>query len=375
MNNQNLFLTPDDIQTIHSSIRLPQNMSKNSTRLSLDSKNQMLIKGIYWKAPKTPQTNITIIQSNLSYSDKKFLTTPTATSIEKTLKTQETQPEEKYPFKISELVNRKKTLTSVTLRTRTKEEAQAIAENDKNTVKKYKFLSYDTNKCNNLIENSTKDQEIDNPQYYFNANFIPKKNWFHYPRTSIIKRHNKSFFQRNVNSPSTLTHPSIASNPLKPKSGLESSSINPKLKESQLKPQAKRKESKENGNLNIFANPTEKISRMFEKNFVDNLNKMVSNPEIPLPPLDLKIKQANLKEESNILKDSNKFEIGRLAKTAKVLELQENAKNELDSIVKTIEQKYQKLLREEQIYQEYENQNEDKDSFTRGFIRINKSHK
>ena len=142
-----------------------------------------------------------------------------------------------------------------------------------------------------------------------------------------------------------------------------------------MKPQAKRKESKENGNLNIFANPTEKISRMFEKNFVDNLNKMVSNPEIPLPPLDLKIKQANLKEESNILKDSNKFEIGRLAKTAKVLELQENAKNELDSIVKTIEQKYQKLLREEQIYQEYENQNEDKDSFTRGFIRINKSHK
>lgn len=366
MNTQNVFLTPDDIPTIHSSIRLPQNMSKNSTRLSLDSKNQMLIKGIYWKAPKSPPTNLTIIQSNLSYSDKKFLTTPTTTAYEKTLKTQESQPEEKYPFKISELVSRNKTLTSVTLRTKTKEEAQKIVENEKNTVKKYKFLSYDTNKCNNLVDNNTKD--LDNPQYYFNANFIPKKNWFNYPRTSIVKRHNKSFFQKNVNSPSTLTHPSIASNPLKPKSGLESSCLNPKLKESQLKPQTKRKQSKENGNFNIFASPAEKISRMFEKNFVDNLNKMVTNPEIPLPPLDLKIKQANLKEESKFFKYPNKI-IFLLAKTAKVLELQESAKNELDSIVKTIEQKYQKLLREEQIYQEYENQNEDKDSFTRGFIQ------
>ena len=51
-----------------------------------------------------------------------------------------------------------------------------------------------------------------------------------------------------------------------------------------------------------------------------------------------------------------------------MLELKENVKNELASIVKGIEQKYQKLLRDEQIYQEYENQNEDKDNFTRGYI-------
>jgi len=57
------------------------------------------------------------------------------------------------------------------------------------------------------------------------------------------------------------------------------------------------------------------------------------------------------------------------------LELNENIKNELAGLVNTIEQKYQKLLREEIIYQEYENQSEDKDNFTRGLKKKKKNTK
>ena len=42
---------------------------------------------------------------------------------------------------------------------------------------------------------------------------------------------------------------------------------------------------------------TAKISRLFEKDFVENLNKLISNPEVPMPALNLIIKQGDLKNE------------------------------------------------------------------------------
>jgi len=292
MNVHTTILNPEHPQKIHSSSNFPLNISKNVTRFSLDSKNQLMIKGIYKRSLKSAHRNLTIIQTNLSNNEKKCISTQTTTVCDKTLKTQETQQDERYPFKICELMNAKNNKTASNLPEKQK---PVQNENQENGFKKCRFLSYDTKKFITLIESSNKVQE--NTQFYFNASYIQKKGWFAYPKTSILKKNNNnSFIQKNCSSPSTITH-SIASSPKK--NNVLRYSFNKKLKDSLLKPTIKKKNSKE-GRISTAGIKDEgkiKISRLFEKNFIENLNNMVSNPEIPLPPLNLAIKQTNLKHE------------------------------------------------------------------------------
>jgi len=51
-----------------------------------------------------------------------------------------------------------------------------------------------------------------------------------------------------------------------------------------------------------------------------------------------------------------------------VIELNEMQRMEMDSIVKNLQEKYQKMLQNEQLYKEYDNYNEDSDNYTRGSL-------
>ena len=308
MNVPNFQLNSEEFYTIHSSSNYPLNISKNSTRVSFDMKNQMMIKGIY-KKPKPSNNvsniNLTIYQGSLGSNEKSLIN-----HSNKRMKTEENNPSnnDKFPFqiRINELVKKKKNISILTkveenLRFSPKKPDSCLKIDTNPEIfnsinyKRNRILSCDAKKL--LIPVETKVKKEEKNQFFLNTAYIPKKNWFAYPpKTSIIKQktffansNNSSFIQKNVNSPNTLTN-SIASSPIKKRLSLGISNFQKQKKT------LKKVESKENirSHQNL-ASP--KISRLFEPNFVENLNNIIANSEIPLPPLSLVIKQSNLKDE------------------------------------------------------------------------------
>lgn len=302
INSATLEKHKEETNIIHSNLNIPSRFSKNPpTRLSLDHKNQMLIKGIYKLPSKLSKNNtITIYQGSLSTIEK------TLNSSAKILKTDETvQCTEKYPYKISNIVKEKvvNVLSPKLLHQKNAEKNEEKVSNI-NKTKKERFLSFDTKKINEIIEQNKEKM------FYLNTTYLQKKNWFNYPRNSALLK-NRNSHKTNNNTSSSKHNIALSNNPAN--SLCSSPQMKRKYDSIKQRPSIQTHKSrssfqkKRNSNSRSFKPPQQqiatlpsnsKIIRLFEQKFVESLNEMVSNPPEKQVDLNLEIKQANLKNQS-----------------------------------------------------------------------------
>lgn len=294
----------EETNIIHSNLNIPSRFSKHPTRLSLDHKNQMLIKGIYKLPSKISKNNtITIYQGSLSTIEK------TLNSSAKILKTDETVrcTEKKYPYQISDIVKEKVVNVLSPKLCLNQKNAEKNEERMSNIVKKERFLSFDTKKINELMEQN-KDK-----MFYLNTAYLQKKNWFNYPRNSALLK-NRNSYKTNNNASSSKhniafsNNPanSLCSSPLKRKyDSIQKQRSSVQTQKSRSSFQKKRNSNSHSGKpqKQIESLPSNsKIARLFEQRFVETLNEMVSNPPEKQVEMNLDIKQVNLKNQSILTK-------------------------------------------------------------------------
>lgn len=296
----NLRFSSDDNYIIHSTT-LSYNYAKNSTRLSSDHKNQMLIKGIYKLPEKTPKTNLTIYQTSLSTNERTF------PSSNKIMKTEETpQSFDKYPFRMGEIIKEK--MADLLNPSPRKEEIEK-----KEAFQKPRFFSIDMKTSqNNLQENP-----IEKKQFFLYTAYKPKKNWFAYPKNANLKNQNQSnkiilnssAFQMNMHNSNSISQ-SIVSSPKKRKISSIKSVANktrpstqkprPSLQKPRVSYQKEKKDvPKESFSIGLLqaAALSGQVHPHFERKYIENLNELVKNPIEPLPMISMNIKQTDLKNE------------------------------------------------------------------------------
>lgn len=238
--------------TIHSNLYLTLPL-RRSTKISIDLQKKFLIKGIY----KNPVSfskinkNYTVFQGSLSSTKEK------TSQLKITLKTEESSLENKYPFCLN-----KNAIVSKTPMIREFEEVQTLALNPT----KKRFMSYDMKKAYFLSESNKKSRK----SYLNQANNL-KANRVSYQKSS------------NLNQKGQSPNISIISR-------ISCSKRKKSMRKSLIKEPPKPSSMKEIKKMSLF-----------ENKFVENLNEIISNPIEPPTPMDLFIKQSDMKYEGYYL--------------------------------------------------------------------------